>query len=253
MGQRQVVGIDQPAAGNVDQPAIKYILAEQHLARASGELAQVQRLADKTYLARLKLGHEVCRHEQIASSDADLEPGNPRIAAVREADDDVPDAPERVPGGTDDGALHQFGQKQQSSVVLRHWHDLLTAGTADCAALVPALPSVVRASAIEKVPSGVAVSVSTRSEEPQLERPPDYADYRPPRTTAEGGATMLLSGVFLAGALVALGLAVYTKLADVRTFGQINNLLMFAVALLLVAVYLLVWEITLRLIARADD
>ena len=50
-----------------------------------------------------------------------------------------------------------------------------------------------------------------------------------------------------------LGLALYTKLADVRTFGQINNLLMFAVALLLIALYLLVWEITLRLIARSDD
>jgi hypothetical protein len=39
----------------------------------------------------------------------------------------------------------------------------------------------------------------------------------------------------------------------VRTFGQISNLLVFAVALLLVAEYLLVWEITLRLIARSDD
>jgi hypothetical protein len=106
---------------------------------------------------------------------------------------------------------------------------------------------------MERVPSTVAVSLSTRQEESQVERPPDYADYRPPRTTAEGGATMLLSGVFLAGAIVVLGLAMYTKLADVRTFGQIGNLLMFAVALLLIAVYLLVWEITLRLIARSDD
>jgi hypothetical protein len=99
------------------------------------------------------------------------------------------------------------------------------------------------------------VSLSTRpeSEDAQLERPPDYADYRPPRTTAEGGATMLLSGVFLAGAIVVLGLAIYTKLADVRTFGQIGNLLILAVALLLIAIYLLVWEITLRLIARSDD
>src|SRR5947207_13081436 len=102
--------------------------------------------------------------------------------------------------------------------------------------------------AAERVPSNVAVSLSTRPEESELERPPDYADYRPPRTTAEGGATMLLSGVFLAGAIVVLGLAVYTKLADVRTFGQIQNLLMFGIALLLVALYLLVWEITLRLI-----
>jgi hypothetical protein len=97
------------------------------------------------------------------------------------------------------------------------------------------------------------VSVTAQEPQPEVERPPDYGDYRPPRTTAEGGTTMLLSGVFLAGAVVVLGLAVYTKLADVRTFGQIQNLLMFAVALLLIALYLLVWEITLRLIARADD
>jgi len=97
------------------------------------------------------------------------------------------------------------------------------------------------------------VSVTAQEPQPELERPPDYGDYRPPRTTAEGGATMLLSGVFLAGAIVVLGLAVYTKLADVRTFGQIQNLLMFGIALLLIALYLLVWEITLRLIARADD
>jgi hypothetical protein len=87
----------------------------------------------------------------------------------------------------------------------------------------------------------------------ELDRPPDYGNYRPARTTAEGGATMLLSGVFLAGSVVVLGLAIYTKLADVRTFGQISNLLTFAVALLLIALYLLVWEITLRLIARSDD
>ncbi len=104
-----------------------------------------------------------------------------------------------------------------------------------------------------RLPFSHNVTVPTQHDEPQLERPPDYADYRPPRTTAEGGATMLLSGVFLAGSVVVLGLALYTKLADVRTFGQINNLLMFAVALLLIALYLLVWEITLRLIARSDD
>ena len=97
------------------------------------------------------------------------------------------------------------------------------------------------------------MSVTAEEPQPEVERPPDYGDYRPPRTTAEGGATMLLSGVFLAGAVVVLGLAVYTKLADVRTFGQINNLLLFAVALMLIALYLLVWEITLRLIARSDE
>jgi hypothetical protein len=108
-------------------------------------------------------------------------------------------------------------------------------------------------SATLRVPFTSIVTAPTQEEEPQLERPPDYADYRPSRTTAEGGATMLLSGVFLAGSIVVLGLALYTKLADVRTFGQIGNLLLFAVALLLIALYLLVWEIALRLIARSED
>lgn len=84
-------------------------------------------------------------------------------------------------------------------------------------------------------------------------RPPTFEGYRPPRTTAQGGITMLMSGAFAAGALFTLVLAIYTKLADVRTFGQISNLLVFAVALMLVAIYCLVWEITVRLIARSDD
>ena len=98
------------------------------------------------------------------------------------------------------------------------------------------------------------MSLSTQPpEQPSVERPLDYAAYAPPRTTAAGGATMLLSGVFLAGAVVVLGLAVYTKLADVRTFGQIMNLLLFSLALLAIAVYVLLWEITLRLIARSEE
>ena len=64
---------------------------------------------------------------------------------------------------------------------------------------------------------------------------------------------MLLSGVFLAGSIVTLGLAIYTKLADVRTFGQIANLLVFAVALMLIAIYLLLWEIALRIIAHSEN
>jgi hypothetical protein len=78
-------------------------------------------------------------------------------------------------------------------------------------------------------------------------------DYRPPRTTAEGGATMLVSGVFAAAGVGVLLLAVYSKVADVRTFGQISNLLTLAGVLLLLAIYVLVWEITIRLIARTDD
>ncbi len=103
-----------------------------------------------------------------------------------------------------------------------------------------------------------AVSVPTLSEAPEAqqpvsERPPNFESYRPPRTTAEGGATMLVSGVFAAGAVVVILLAVYAKLADSRTFGQISNLLTLAVALLLLAIYILVWEIAIRLISRTDD
>ncbi len=83
--------------------------------------------------------------------------------------------------------------------------------------------------------------------------PPKYQTYRPPRTTAEGGATMLVSALFALSAVVALVLAVYSKIFDSRTFGQIANLLALAIALLLLAVYILVWEIVLRLIARETE
>jgi hypothetical protein len=64
---------------------------------------------------------------------------------------------------------------------------------------------------------------------------------------------MLVSGVFAAAGVGVLLLAVYSKVADVRTFGQISNLLTLAGVLLLLAIYVLVWEITIRLIARTDD
>jgi hypothetical protein len=83
--------------------------------------------------------------------------------------------------------------------------------------------------------------------------PPAYQTYRPPRTTAEGGLTMLVSALFALGAVVALVLAGYSKLFDSRAFGQIANLLALAIALLLLAVYILVWEIVLRLIARDES
>jgi hypothetical protein len=64
---------------------------------------------------------------------------------------------------------------------------------------------------------------------------------------------MLISAVFALGAVVALVLAAYSKVFDSRTFGQIANLLALAIALLLLALYVLVWEIVLRLIARDED
>lgn len=94
---------------------------------------------------------------------------------------------------------------------------------------------------------------SQAAEAPLPERPPTYEDYQPPRTTAEGGITMLLSGVVAAAGLGALLLALFSKLADVKTFGQIGNLLLGAVALFLLALYILVWEVTVRMIARADE
>lgn len=84
-------------------------------------------------------------------------------------------------------------------------------------------------------------------------RPPTFEDYRPPRTTAESGATMLLSGILAAGAVGVLLLAVYTKVADRVIFGQISNLLAMAIALLLLAIYVLVWEIAIRLLSRGDE
>lgn len=64
---------------------------------------------------------------------------------------------------------------------------------------------------------------------------------------------MLVSGVLAMGALLVLVLAIAAKLLDIRVFGQIANLLTFAVALLLLATYLLVWEITVRVIARIEE
>lgn len=64
---------------------------------------------------------------------------------------------------------------------------------------------------------------------------------------------MLLSGALAAAGAGVLLLAVATKVFNLRAFGQINNLLAFAVALLLLAIFVLLWEITLRLIARSDD
>jgi hypothetical protein len=64
---------------------------------------------------------------------------------------------------------------------------------------------------------------------------------------------MLASGAFAMGAVVVLLLAIYSKVFDSRAFGSIGNLLTFAVALLLLAIYLLVWEIALRLVGRAEE
>jgi hypothetical protein len=64
---------------------------------------------------------------------------------------------------------------------------------------------------------------------------------------------MLVSGVFASAAVGLLLLAAYSKIADVRAFGQISNLLTAATALLLLALYVLVWEVTVRVIARSDD
>ena len=84
-------------------------------------------------------------------------------------------------------------------------------------------------------------------------RPPSFAGYRPPRTTAVGGLTMLISTLFAAGAVVALVLAGASKVWDLRTFGQISNLIAFAIALMLLALWLLLWEITLRVIEHSGE
>lgn len=64
---------------------------------------------------------------------------------------------------------------------------------------------------------------------------------------------MLASGLLATLGLLMLVLAVATKLFGFQAFGQISNLLLLAVALLLLALYLLVWEITMRLIAKVEE
>lgn len=64
---------------------------------------------------------------------------------------------------------------------------------------------------------------------------------------------MLISGAFVAGAVIALLLGVYSKVTETAYFGQVTNLLLFSVALLLLGLYTLAWEIALRLISRTED
>jgi len=77
------------------------------------------------------------------------------------------------------------------------------------------------------------VSLSTRPEESQLEVA-GLCRLPSPRTTAEGGGDDAAQWGVLAGAIVVWAGPVH-QLADVRTFGQISNLLLFAVALMLIA------------------
>ena len=68
-----------------------------------------------------------------------------------------------------------------------------------------------------------------------------------------GTPAMLVSASFAAIALAALALAVFSSVADRRPFGDPANLAIFGTALLLLAMFLLIWEIVLRLVARAEE
>lgn len=72
----------------------------------------------------------------------------------------------------------------------------------------------------------------------------------PLRTGAQTGATLVASAIVALIALGALAAAVYAKIADVNFFGRVSNLLLFAIALLLLASFLLLWEIVVRLASR---
>jgi hypothetical protein len=64
---------------------------------------------------------------------------------------------------------------------------------------------------------------------------------------------MLLSSVLTAGALAALLLAVFSSVTDQRAYGDPANLALVGAALLLLAIFLLIWEIVLRLVARTEE
>ncbi len=64
---------------------------------------------------------------------------------------------------------------------------------------------------------------------------------------------MLVSGFFAGASVVVLMVAIAVRVLNLPSVVQIVNLLLFAVALLLIAIYVLVWEIALRLIARSEE
>ena len=64
---------------------------------------------------------------------------------------------------------------------------------------------------------------------------------------------MLASSIFAAAAVVLLLLAAYENLAETRRFGAVPNLVAVSVVLLLLATFLLVWELVLRLVARSEE
>lgn len=81
---------------------------------------------------------------------------------------------------------------------------------------------------------------------------PAEHDYRPTRTGAQTGAMLVASGLIAFLGVFVLAAAVYSRFADVRFFGGIANLLLFSIALLLLATFLLVWDIVMRLASRPN-
>jgi hypothetical protein len=83
---------------------------------------------------------------------------------------------------------------------------------------------------------------------------PSVVEERSPAGARGGGTpTMLLSSVMTAVAMAALLLAVFASVTEIRAFGDPANLALFGAVLLLLAIFLLMWEIVLRLVARTEE
>jgi hypothetical protein len=115
-----------------------------------------------------------------------------------------------------------------------------------------ATPDVLAEAALQALSAAVVAPTSRPS---ATGIAPAVAGDEPAPAPGQPGGTpaMLASASFAAVALAALALAVFSSIADRQPFGDPVNLAVFGTALLLLAVFLLIWEIVLRLVARAEE
>jgi hypothetical protein len=108
--QLQVRGPYQPGVLHVDQPMAEHVRAEQNLALAPFELAQVQlggrELEDIAVKGRDLLERDV---DLAAPADAHHNAGDQRVVRAAEPDDHVGQPPERLPAVVHHGTLEQLG------------------------------------------------------------------------------------------------------------------------------------------------
>jgi hypothetical protein len=111
--QRDVVGMDQPAPGDIDEPAVQDVLVQQHLTGPSLEALEVEGVARQLHTTRGESADAIDGHEQLASSDARLQPDDRGIARVREPDDQVVDASEPLTAAVDQRRVDDAGGAEE--------------------------------------------------------------------------------------------------------------------------------------------